>query len=456
MPSINYGAGAYQRDDGNFPPLEVINMFVEKAKTSEQQIALISRPGLTQNATRGSGPINGIFSKPDVFGGDIFTVSNGTLYRGSTSLGAIGGSGPVKWANSATEIVLTRGASAYSYNGTNLAAIVFPDSANVTSVTFIGSLFVFARAGSGKFYWSAVLDGRTIDALDFATAERSADNLIDLQALGDNLWMFGKDSIEAWADTGAADLPFTRIEQVAPTKGIHSTGALAEADNSVIFAAPEGVVYRISDVPTRISDHWLEAKIAASATVSLFAFKFEGHEFVCVRLDNNTFAIDMATQEWCEFQTAQANWIANCATMVGAVAYFGHVSTNQVLTFSGWADLSAALERRFTAATPLDVPLGISRISLWANTGETEVLSGQGTDPVVEMRRSRDTGRTWSDYRSALLGAEGQYRTVPTWRRMGQFDFPGAMFEFRVTDPVPFRVSAVKVNDRGGGRQRAS
>jgi hypothetical protein len=49
---------------------------------------------------------------------------------------------------------------------------------------------------------------------------------------------------------------------------------------------------------------------------------------------------------------------------------------------------------------------------------------------------------------------EGGYRTVPEWRALGMFDFPGALFEFRVTDPVPFRVSAVKVNDPAGGRQR--
>jgi hypothetical protein len=445
VPSINWGAGAYDRTDGDFPPLELINMFVEKAKTSENQIALLSRPGLAQNATRGSGPIYGTFSKPDVFGGDIFAVSASALYRGATLLGTIDGSGPVKWANSGTEIAVTRGATAYSYNGTNLAAIAFPDSANVTSVTFIGSLFVFVRAGTGEFYWSDALDARTIDPLNFATAERSGDNLYDVQALGDNLWLFGKDSIEAWAHTGEADLPFTRIEQVAPAKGIHSTGALVEADNSIIFASSECVVYRISDVPARISDHWLEAKIADSVTVGLFTFKFEGHEFVCVRMDDETFAIDMATQEWCELQTSQGNWIAQCAAMVGADAYFGHASTNQVLSFGGWADLSDALERRFTAAAPLDTPISINRLRLWVNAG----YGGS-----VEIRSSDDAGRTWSDWEAESLGEIGEYRTVPEWRALGMFDLPGAMFEFRVTDAVPFRVSAVKVNDPDGGRQR--
>jgi hypothetical protein len=454
MPSIQYGTGAYKRDNGNFPPLQLINMFVEQAKTSEGQIALLSRPGLAQDTAIGPGQINGIFSKPDLFLGDIFTVSDDALYRSGTLLGTIDGTGPAKWAASATELVVTRGASAWSYNGTDLQAISFPDGANVLSVTFVGSLFVFLREGTGKFYWSAALNARSVDALDFATAERSGDNLYDLQALGDNLWLFGKDSIEAWAHTGDADLPFSRIEQLAPVKGIHSTGALTEADNSLFFAGAEGVVYRIADVPTRVSDHWLEAKVAESSTAYLFAFKFEGHEFVCVRLDSESFLTDMATQEWCEFQTAQGNWIAGCATMVGADAYFGHASTNQVMVFDGWADLSDELERRFTAALPLDSPVSISRLKLWANSGSTELLSGQGSDPIVEMRASDDAGRTWGDWDDDTLGVEGGYRTVPEWRALGMFDFPGALFEFRVTDPVPFRVSAVKVNDPAGGRQR--
>jgi hypothetical protein len=86
---------------------------------------------------------------------------------------------------------------------------------------------------------------------------------------------------------------------------------------------------------------------------------------------------------------------------------------------------------------------------------DDELLTGQGSDPTVEMRSSRDAGNTWSDYRPAL-GVRANIAPCPTWRRLGQFDFPGALFEFRVTDPVDFRVSAVKANDPLGGRERGS
>jgi hypothetical protein len=453
VPSVAYGAGAYKRSQGSLPPLTLINMFLEQAESSEQGVCLQSREGLSESYTVGSGPINGLFSKQGCFGGDKFSVSNNTLYRNTTSLGAITGTGAVSIDGSDNEVVVTRGGLAYSYNGTNLAAITFPDTANVRAVCFINGRFVFLRDGSQKFYWSSILDGRTIDALDFASAERQPDQLLDCKARGDILWLFGQGTVEAHSNDGAdAAIPFSRIEQVVFDVGIMATGCAVQADNTVFFIGSDGVLYRVGEVPERISDHSIEERILSSTTHKLFTYKYQGHEFLVIRLDAETLAYDAATRQFCELQTAQANWAAQCATMVGDTAYFGHSTTNQVMVFDGWADLTDELERRFTAAKVLDRRTSINKVTLWANAGHTDVLVGQGTTPTVEMRTSDDAGNIWTDYDGDDLGVAGDYRQVPEWRCLGQFDFPGFMMEFRVTDPVPFRVSAVKVNDPGGRR----
>lgn len=451
MPSIAYGTSSYLRS--SFPPLTLINMFLEQAKSSEKQIALLSRPGLVESYSVGAGPINGIFSKKGCFSGDIFTVSNNTLYRNASSLGAITGTGPVSIDGSDNEVVVTRGGLAYSYNGTNLASITFPDTANVRAVCFINGRFVFARDATAKFYWSDILDGRTVDALNFATAERQPDRLFDVVARGDILWLLGEATIEAWSNDGSsADIPFSRIEQVVFDDGTIATGCSVFADNTIFTIRTDGTLSRMGQVLERISDNSVEERILASTTHRLFTFGWQGHEFVCVRLDDETLAYDCSTREFCEFQSAQGNWFASCATMAGDTAYFGNGDTEQVMVFDGWDDLGSELERRFPAALQLDRPTPIDSLRLWANTGETELLTGQGSDPIVEMRSSRDAGKAWGEWRSARLGAQGEYLTVPTWRRLGQFNFPGAMFEFRVTDPVGFRVSAVRANDLSGGR----
>jgi hypothetical protein len=424
-------------------------MMVEGAKTSENQVCLQSRPGLSTSITNSTGPIYGIYSEQGVLSGSLFTVSGTTLYQDTTSRGTVGGSGPYSFAGTASELLVAGGGALKRTTGGALASVTFPDTANVRAVCVINFLFVAVRGDStypGRFYWSAVNNGNSWDALDYATAERVPDALMDIAALGDNIWLFGQSSLEVWQNTGNATIPFERIEQVAFDRGIMTTGCWAKVDNTLVFIGSDAVIYRASDGnPVRISDHWLEEKIAASTAWGMFAFKWQGHEFACVRIDAGTFAYDTVTQQWCEFQTSGGQWIARCAAMQGTTAKFGHSSTGAVMTFSGWQDLGADLERRFTAAAPLDSRLSVSTVRLWAN-------AGQGS--TVSMRYSRDAGQTWSSYVDVSLGSSTQYRTRPEWRRCGMFDFPGAMFDFKCVSNTGLRISAVKINDPAGGRSR--
>lgn len=469
MPSLTYGVGSYDREAGTLPPLTLINMYVERAATSENQACLQSMPGLAVLKTNGSGPVRQIYCNAGTLGGDDFSVigsgDSPTLYRGTTLIGTLTGlgSGPVSIAGSNSEILIAAGGDMYRYNG-SLTKVTFPDNAHVRAVCFIGSLFVAVRGTEssgaadlypGRFYFSAVLDGSTWDALNYATAEREADALLDVAALNDQLLLYGETTIEGWADTGAADLPFTRTEGVgSQSKGILATGCVCEAAETKFHVGSDGVVYSLGEGFARVSENWLEAKIIAATSVSLFSFRHEGHEFVCVRLDSETYAYDCTTQTWPQFQTNGGQWIAQCAAMKDTTVYFGHSSTGQIMQFSGWDHLGVAMTREFTAATQLDGPGSVDNIWIWANTGQTALLSGQGSDPQMEMAASRDAGNTWTGFDSASLGKRGAYRQIPEWRRLGQYDAPGAMFRFRVSDPVPLRVSAVKYNEPLGGRSR--
>jgi hypothetical protein len=454
MPTVGYGTGAYRRSNGNFPELKLINMFVEASKTSEGGVALISRNGLGLLATNGSGPINGMFCKAGTLSGDVFSISDTALYRGTSSLGTIAGTGVASFAGSASELLVTRGSTMRSYNGTNIANVTFPDSASVKAVCYIGNLFVAIRSGTQKYYWSDPLDGRTWGALNFASAEREPDELLDLAPLGDNLWLFGQSTIECHSHTGDADLPFRRMEQLSFDKGVMATGCVAPADNSLFFIASNRGVYRIGEVPEKISDNSIDERILASTNARLFTSWFEGHEFIHVRLDDETLNFDCSTQEWCEFQTEGGNWIVAHAAMQGKIAYLGHASTGELMGWDEWDDMGAELERRFSFAQQLDGPVSVDSLKVWCNAGQTPLLEGQGSNPTIELRLSDDAGNTWDDWESEELGVQGKYRQVPEWRALGMFDFPGILGEVRVTDPVPLRISAIKINDPSGGRSR--
>ncbi len=86
--------------------------------------------------------------------------------------------------------------------------------------------------------------------------------------------------------------------------------------------------------------------------------------------------------------------------------------------------------------------------------GQAIDLTGDYADPTIEMRFSDDFGRTWTGWEGASLGVQGDYRDMPEWRALGIVDYPGGIFEFRVTDPIGVRFSQALINEAGGGRSR--
>jgi hypothetical protein len=338
-----------------------------------------------------------------------------------------------------------------------LADVAFPDGANVAKVIAAGSRFIAIRADTGKFYWTDPLEA-DVEALDFATAEAVPDNALDLLWHNGMLWIFGTETVEPWQVTDDPDLPFVPITNMTFNRGIKATGCVSQIGPSFAWVGNDGVVY-LGDVSNAISNEGLVARILASSAVRLFSFPIDGVEFLALRLDDETHVWRVATQTWHEFATyGQDNWIAQCY----AGGSFGSALDGQLLRWgTEKADegaTSGIMERRLTAGFPLNGGgQMIDSLALRMNPGETPYLTGTFADPVVEMRMSRDAGRTWGTWRSrglgaASIGGQGEYRTKVEWRGLGMASRPGFLVQFRCTDPVPFRISDVLVNEPRGGR----
>ncbi len=457
MTALAYGKGTYRRLAAGLPELRLQNMFVEAAATSQDGVVLISRPGMVVDRTIGTGPIRGLFQQPGTLNDQLFAVSGGQLY-GSAALGDVSGTGAVTFGASATEIVVAAGAGLLRSDGATGSAVAFPDNASVTAVSYLGGYFIALRAGTQRFYWSALRDATMWDGLDYASAESSPDPLRDIVVVGDVIWLLGASTIEPWAITGALDLPFSRIEGRNMQRGVLATGCAVELDSALFWIGDDRRVYRSGAVPEGLSDAGIEERIAASSTVSAFTFAYEGHKFFCVRLDAETLAFDIATQEWCEFGTyGRPNWRARSATSFNGVARLGDDENGTIWRYDlkAFTDAGTPISKLFTAFQPItDGSFTLDVIHLDADFGSAGMLTGQGSDPLVELRTSRDGGKTWSGWRQAGMGKQGQYRARAMWRRFGSFDAPGAIFEIRCTDPIRFRVSAVRANEVQGGRSR--
>lgn len=460
MPDVPFATRAYRRDKGGLPEFRLLNMLVEESPSAGAGAALIGREGLGDVATWGNGPVHEVFQQDGVFDGDRFAISGNTIYREGVSLGTIDGSGEAWFACSPVELCFGRGKTAYSYDGDTVEAIAFPDGAGVRWGVYLATLFFFVRDGdaplNGRVYFSSPLDGRSVDDLDFFNAESAPDQTLQVLVVGDNLAVLGRKTIEFWRLTGQLTLPVSRISQRLFTKGIKNTGAAVSADNSMLFVSDENRLHRIADVPQVMSDFALGERFEESSTARLFRFSYMGHDLVAARTDTGTWIYDAATGETPEFATlGRTNWRAKCACMVSGRALLGDDTSGALLEFSGFEDGAEQLQRVCSIYFPVTGGSAhVDSLEVELDFGHTQELSGEGADPIVEMRSSRDGGRNWTPWRGTTVGRQGKYGTRARWRRLGIFNSPGGLFELRAADPAPFRISRAFVNEPAGGRQR--
>src|SRR6478609_9756101 len=208
MPDLLYGIGAYSRSRGNLPELPLVNLFAEAAPSSEKGIVLQSRPGLEEFATRGSGPIRGLFQADGVVGGALVAVSGYEVYAGTELLGTIEGNEPVSFAASAAELLINAGGPIYRTDGTTMVEVSFPDDADVSWLVYMSGYFIACRSDTQQLYFSAVLDGTSWDGLDYESAENDPDPLKQAAVVNDTLLLYGSRSLEFWQSTGDPDAPF--------------------------------------------------------------------------------------------------------------------------------------------------------------------------------------------------------------------------------------------------------
>ncbi len=447
---MQFGLSSFERAEGDLPELPVINMYAEAAPTEEAGVVLQSRRGLDdRSASMGAGPVEALFKKDGVLGGGLFGVSAGALYSSTASLGSIGGLGPFSLAGYEDKLFVAGGSSLYAWDGATLATVAFPDAASVTKVVVGASRAICLRADTETYDWSDPLTS-TMGALSFASAESQPDRLRDCLFIDDILVLFGAETIEFHANTGSSTLPFQPIEGRVFEKGIKATGCATAFGSTFAWVTNRNQIC-IGDPGNIVSTPGLEAKIAASTDVALWSFDIDGTEFLCVRTDTGSWAMGARSKLWSQWASwGEGNWLANCY----ADGIFGSAVDGKTLQFGDdYTEVGGVLERRFRAGKPLNSGgTTLANISIRSNPGNTPYLSGTYMDPTIEMRVSRDAGKTWGAWKPRQLGENGDYRQLVQWRALGMASRPGFMAEFRLTDPVPFRVSDVLVNEPYGGR----
>lgn len=435
---------------------ERVNLYSEISPDGERggKITMYCMPGLTAQSNYGANPCRGAWSHGDF----KYYVNRDKLWKEAndgtqTSLGTLLTSGGlVDMIDNGTQLMIVDGTAGYILT---LATDVFAQitdpgfPANPTSVTFLNLRFVCTFAGTGQYYWSAINDGTSWDALDFATEESNPDNLVRVIADNGQLVLFGEFTTGFAGPTNSDDAAFGRIGAAAIEFGLAARNSLDKFDQSLIFLCKSrlgGVqVCTLSGYTLQVvSNPDIETLLSAYTGIESatgFSFRHEGHSFYQLNFtaENVSWRFDGRTGDWPKAESSGGRHRAELQVNHQNRSYVTDYETGNTYLFDPDAltDNGATIARQFIGRHLMTG--NVSRFAeIWIDmemgVGTT---TGQGVNPQLMMQVSKDGGKTWGNERWADIGAMGAYRGRATFRRLGRSAESGVWaFKFRVSDPV--------------------
>jgi hypothetical protein len=292
----------------------MVNLYPEVIPEGGKEPAYLQRcPGLAYRAVIGTGPIRAVYS----LGSFLYVVSGEEFYKvdaayNATKIGDVTGTGPVSMADNGTQIFLACNPDGFIYNTETLAfaKITDPDFPGAVTVGYLDGYFVFNEPNSQRVWVTSLLDGLSIDPLDFASAEGSPDGLVSLIIDHREAWLFGTNSVEVWYNSGDSDFPLTRIQGAYNEIGCIAPYSVAKMDNSVFWlgadARGQGIVYRANGYQgVRVSTHAVEFAIQQYGNLADavgYTYQQDGHTFYVLNFTDadTTWVFDAATGAWHE------------------------------------------------------------------------------------------------------------------------------------------------------------
>ena len=490
----------------NAADARMVNLFPEIVPEAGKEPAFLNRaPGLNLLNTIGTGPIRGLwaFSSND---GTGFVVSGTQLFKidnayAATLIGNVSGTGPVSMADNGTQLFIACNGPSFIYNANTNAfgQITDPDFPGAVTVAYLDGYFVFNEPNSQRMWVTALLDGTSIDPLEFASTEGSPDGLVAVIANFREVWAFGTNSIEVWSDTGALDFPLERIPGAFNELGCAAPYSIAKMDNGLFWLGRDrrgqGMIYRANGYAgQRISTHAVEWQIQQYSDISdavAYTYQQDGHSFYVLIFPtaNTTWVYDVATQAWHEragFANGEfTRHRSNCQMSFNNQIVVGDFQNGNIYAFDledysdngqiqkwlrSWRALPTGqnnLKRTAHHSLQLDCEsgTGLNGIPvseaiylqtendnyLIAENGnyliaEQQQLATQGSDPQVMLRWSDDGGHTWSNEHWVSIGKIGEYYRRAIWRRLGMtLKLRDRVYEVSGTDPVKIAIMGAEL-----------
>ena len=429
----------------------------------------LANTGVIKQINRGSHVKNSI---PYFVNGDTLyrldrTITDGVETFTTAVLGVITGSGRVFMSdNGAQLIILVPSGDGFIYNedaGTPFQTITdldFKASGNPLTVKFIDGYFVFTT-DTKKVIASALNDGLSYNALDFASAESDPDRITGQVIYKNQQFVIGTETTEVFSNQGAATgYPLTNINDYVFDKGSNSPNSIIKTSGSFMMIGggvnESPAIWQFAGngftkISTTAIDNLLQ-RISDIELAEAFAFNYgqKGAFFTCFTFGSRTLCYDEASQRWHERKSFIDEYSARYRVNSLVTAYGRVLVGDSIDGRIGELDVDVYTEygeeiRRVVASANFSDTLQSKRVSSIELTVESGVGNEARTDPQISMDYSDDGGKTFAFERSRSMGKIGEYNRRAIWHKNGRFP-RFRVIRFHMSDPVKPVIISLVVN----------
>lgn len=456
MSALNFIGQAYENRSIPISSQKCVNFYPEiESPESRTPLSLQGVSGTKEFVDFFGGQINGMHFNTKlelmfvVANREVFTVSESGV---KNSIGFLPDTGLVAMADNGEQVGFATGEHYYVYDSTGPTfaevKVGGSDTLRAVDIAFLDGYFIIPEKDTQVWFISNINDGTVVDALDFAQANSSPDDILAVTAMNGLLWFLGENSYESWYNSGNATFPFSRRDSGQTTAyGVSGTFAKTTQDGITYWCSSDGRVYRSNGgSPQRISHHGIENSLRTYPTLTdceTSNWTENGHRFVAFSFPsgNQTWVFDSTSSMWHERATFNpASLPDNNGIWDSRFVQFGWNNRNIVGSRSraklGELDLDIYTEYGNTLKSMRTSPvihagqasLFTTRIELLMEVGRAD----QAEEPKVWLSWSDDGGVSYKNKVLGTLGKIGEYMHRIVWYRLGKS--VNRVYKLEVTD----------------------
>jgi len=372
----------------------------------------------------------------------------------------------IRWASNGFVIALITDDNGYFYDldlntVTEITDPIFSSFGTVIDVKYKDGFF-FYYTEEYIFNGSLVTTnkGQDFDGLSFGSAEIEPDGNVGGGILNNQLYVFGRNTVEIFENIGGSNFPLQRISGAAIQKGCVAKNTITNFQGSLSFLgrdrgeSPALWLVQGSQL-ARISTPAIEFYIQGLTQndwEDAFCWSYQqgGSNFLVLDVGTATFVYDSTSSQksgrliWHERQSGSIDWenfkgwTARLSVSAFGNIYVGDKTTNKIgkIAYDTYTEYGERISRGVNSQPFESRYNSVSWVEILAEMG---VGNDEIENPSLLLSYSEDQGKTYGNPVAKFFGAAGDYTSRMIWNRLGRIQRPRT-FRLYTDDPCKIRI----------------